>query len=143
MLHDVLQSAVGKAFSECVAGLAAFGSTTLNNTPVSYESVAFTKPVGAHWLRLTTRPGEARQKSMGKIGDRRFRTAGVALVEVYTPFGAGTGLSDDLAGKIQNHFSGVTIYGVVYSAVLVGPGRQEGSEWRVLLTMPFRADRLA
>ncbi len=67
-------------------------------TPTAYEGVAFDVDVDAKdgsgarcaWARITIREDKTNQKSIGAPGENLHRTAGVILVEIFTPSGRGT-----------------------------------------------------
>lgn len=54
-----------------------------------FDNDAFT-PGSATWLRVSVRPGEHTQETLGAEGSRRFRQIGLAIIEVFVPINTGT-----------------------------------------------------
>ena len=91
---------------------------------VAYPNMDFQANKREAWIRPTLLPGESRQASNGSAGNRRYRTPGVLMVQVFVPVGIGDepgwAICDDVVAATR----GVTVSGVrlrTPSSQRVGP----------------------
>lgn len=56
-----------------------------SRTPVKYENVMFEQPLNASWVALYIRWSTGIQASIGPVGTRIARHAGVIVVQIFTP----------------------------------------------------------
>lgn len=93
------------------------------------------------WCRLTIVQGDSRQRSMGTL--RRFRTVGVAFVQIHVPLNCGDARARALADLVKAAFQGVTVSGVVFQMPSLGKGSRQAQWWHVTVSIPFRFDEMA
>ena len=142
MEHDDLLTAITTLAEEVVSSLGTFNGSPVV-LPVQYDNKEFSKTSGSPWARLTVRDAVSKQVSMGAVGSRRFRKNGILSITVFIPMNSGTGLADYIVSKIEQGFTGVTKYGVVFRAPKTPEGKRIGEEWAVTVTIPYQSDRLA
>lgn len=95
---------------------------------------------GSAWVRVSIVQGEARQVEHGIT--RRFRRAGVVVVQIFTPAGSGTGDALTLADYVRDVFEGRTINGVLFRATSVDRVGIDGPWYQINARTPFQADEL-
>ncbi len=141
MKHDDLIQRINTTFSEFVAGLATFETVNLSATKVQYDNMNLDPPATL-WIRFQVQTSQPTKRSFGRPGDNRFRTTGQLLISIITPGGQGTRLADHVARQIQDAY-GKTVDGIVYRAAAPSAGRRIGSEWHIVVTVPFQSDFFA
>lgn len=99
------------------------------------------KKTASLWARLSVRPGEARQLTIGTgTSSRSFRIPGIVAVQIFVSVTTGFDVIQDLADKIRIQFQGVSAGGVLYrSPTQINVGRQ-GGFWQVNMNIPFQTD---
>ena len=71
---------------------------TLNlNTDFTFDNDSFKEPGDGNWVRCAVRHSVREQTTLGKIGNRRFKSEGIILCQVFVPTGIITQEVDDLA----------------------------------------------
>lgn len=100
-----------------------------------YPNLKFTKPaISVTWARWTMSHADGAQATLsGPVGSRRFSRAGVILIEVYTPLGAGLKVPYDTAQIALGAYEGKRTPSDVWfrncRIVDEGPGRGENKAW--------------
>lgn len=120
---------------------------TPNSLPVAQDNAPFTPPATGRWARLTVLFGVQAGADFGGA-QRRYRTTGLALAQLYEPVGVGDGAQLAIVSDIQDAFRGVTVGGppfVAFGAPFVSapPAREEGGYWQTVVSIPFRADEFS
>lgn len=115
--------------------------------PTAHDNVPFTPPATGRWCRMTVLFGLQSGADFG-AASKRYRTAGVAMAQLYEPLGIGDGAQLDVAEAIQDAFRGVTVTGPPHIAfqppyVSAPPARDDGGYWQVVVSIPFRADEFS
>ncbi len=103
--------------------VAQWGTTT----PIAFENEKFDEPTDVPWVRLTVRSASRKQETLGRPGNRKFRSAGLVLVQVYTRTDVGVKQGDDLAEQAKNVFEAVSFDGLDFED---GLARETGSAGR-------------
>jgi len=116
------------------------------NVPVMYPDLPAQKPpaTGA-WARVTIQHVTGAQTSLaGATGSRRFTKTGFIVVQVFTIFGEGQTLSDQLTQIAQEVFEGVTTSPgrVMFRNVRVTEAGQDGQWFQVNVTADFEYDEV-
>ncbi len=106
--------------------------------PVFYDNLAETPPDSAPWVRLTVTHGDGAQVAMGAT--RRWRHAGLAVVQVFVPAGEGDGTALAIADDAASVFRGVSVAGVSFRAPGLARLGPEGAWYQVQVSVPWRAD---
>lgn len=92
---------------------------------IAFDNEKFEEPVAGDWVRLTVRSGPRGQDTLGRVGNRRYRSSARALVQVYTPTNTGTKQGDALATEARDVFEGTSFSGLDFTDGQVresGPG---------------------
>ena len=90
------------------------------------------------WARVRVATGASRQVSLG--GNKRVRTPGVLLVQLFWQLGVGTKDINELADLVRNSFVGITVGTVVYEmpyGQIIGRSK---TWWQVNVNCPFYSD---
>lgn len=116
-----------------------------SDVPVAWPNVPFDPAVdfdpASHvgWVAITVHPGETLQASISG-STRRWRTPGVATVQIYTPAGSDDEQALDIADDVATALRGVTTSGVVLKATSINVIGAEGDWYRVNAHTSFRYD---
>jgi len=121
-----------------------------STTPILFENmslsqleVAGKKPDSFVFIEIT--PYAQEQISLGRAGDRLYRTEGFIFLHVFTPLGTGGGLADNYMDSLASIFRGTEFDGVLCYDVMqsgeAGKGDDEGRYWRTSLRCKFQADK--
>lgn len=124
---------------------AAFEKKLATLTPVisiAYENAAFTPVATAPYLKVSLLPNTPDNSVMGQGS---YFERGIFQVSACFPLGAGTGLADDKAQAIRNHFkrgvtmveSGVTV--IVMDTPKVAPAMIDGDRYSIPISMSYQA----
>jgi len=105
---------------------------------VAYDNAPFDEPDNAVWVRFTVLTGDSDQASFG--AQKRFRTIGIAVAQIFQPIMQGDKASLALADRIVTAFRSVTDSGVVFKTPsLRRVGRTEKFN-QINVSCPFYAD---
>jgi hypothetical protein len=99
-----------------------------------------TPPEDSTWVRLTILPGASQQVEMGNT--RRWRRAGVLVVQIFVPAASGTGLALELGDTVRDIFEGLTVSGVIFRATSLNRVGLDGAWLQYNATTNFQADEL-
>lgn len=111
---------------------------------VVYEGVAKEIPNGSDpWVYVSVQHSDGGEANLfGSDTTRRYRNLGFLVFSIYTPFGDGLDLADNLAQVITDTFMGSTPHSVTYitaSPTYVG---QVGSWYMTNTIVEFRYDTI-
>ena len=119
------------------------------NVPVSWPNIEFApaedfdEASNEAWARVSVQGAGARQASLGAVGSRRCRSAGLVYVQVFAPIGVGANQALAVADDVATALRGVTASSVRLKAPSINPiGRDEGY-YQVNVTTPFEFDQTA
>lgn len=123
------------------------------NEPIAFDNFAqlvdtngdvVDKPGDAPWVRLSIRLASGDQVTLGRVGSRGFRHAGVVIVQIFVPQGRGDGTAYDIADAVADTLRGVTTQSVRFLAPdppeFVGP---DGGWWQVNVNTDVEFDLIA
>jgi hypothetical protein len=104
-------------------------------------------PITGRWCRFVVLLGEQALVSVAGVGQRRYRTTGAALAQLFEPLDTGDGSQWALVAAIQDAFRSVSLSGppfITFDAPSISgnPVREE-SWWMRVVSIPFRADEYA
>lgn len=97
-------------------------------------------PQNSAWVRLTVLPGASQQVEMGRL--RRWRRAGVVVVQIYVPAASGTGLAQELGDTVIEIFEGLTLSSVIFRATSLNRVGLDGAWLQYNAVTNFQADEL-
>ena len=85
------------------------------------------------------------QRTMGDVGSRRFTVSGMAMIQIFTPYGTGHVLADSISGVVKGAFRGVNtnLDGVWFRRARVVDVGQDGSWLQTNVTAEFEYDEIA
>ena len=97
---------------------------------------------GIEWARISIVEHEARQRSLGKIGNRKFERLGSVFVQVYTKQGSGgTKRADEIAQDVRDILEGTNaITGACFFTGRVITQEPDGHWHRVVVEVEFSYD---
>jgi len=115
--------------------------------PVKYDNVAVPgtfPPASGPWARLVIRHGDrARAAIGGAAGNRRFRSTGTLIVQIFQDPGAGLSGATDLGTIVRDAFEGVTsVGGVEFREVSVNEIGEDGDHFQTNVTAFFEYDEI-
>lgn len=131
MNHETLHNTIRSRFKTQVA--------TPQSVSAQYDNAPFAKPENATWVRWSVLTGESRQRSFG-ASTNRYRTAGVAVAQIFSPILKGDKSILALADVVKAAFLSVTDSGVVFQTPSIAHLGVVGDEWQTNVTCPFYAD---
>ena len=111
--------------------------------PISYDDKSDPRVSSiAPWARITVRHSFGQQHTLGGSGERVFTRTGVAIIQVFVPFGQGLLLQDRLASVARRAFEGKsTIPGNIwFTNVSVAEIGSSGAYSQVNVTANFSYD---
>lgn len=92
------------------------------------------------WLRVTVQTLVKTQRTLGKLGNRRYRTKALAFIQIFTPTNTGTELGDALAFEAANLFEGFRFSGLSFNAVDTRDTGPDGQWYQHLVEAIFDYD---
>lgn len=93
---------------------------------------------GSLWCRFTVLDGASRRVT---VGVKEYRTAGVAIAQLFGPLGEGTHTQRQIADAIVSAFQDQTAGGVWYGVPTVSNiGKTSQGNYQINVTCPFQAD---
>lgn len=114
--------------------------TGVDITQITLDNEDFNEPLDTPWLRLTVRTSIRRQNTLGRTGNRRFRTTAIAFIQVYTSSNTGTQAGDLLAMEAANLFEGISFSGLDFHAVTIRENGVDGKWYQHLVEAEFNYD---
>ena len=90
--------------------------------PISYPNVAFVPVQGQSWIRLVVLYTTTSQADLADV--KKWRTLGIASVNIFTPISIGTKLPNQLTDDIFDMFVGINLNGIQFRAptpTVIGP----------------------
>lgn len=115
-----------------------------NALPVRYDNVPTeNEPSTGRRASISIQLGQSSQVSVAGAGGRRWRTVGVALVQLFEPLGVGEGALLQLFGALQDAFRNVSIADPqirFQSVSMVAPMLVENGHFTATAAVEFLAD---
>ncbi len=120
---------------------------TGNFTGVALAQIAFDneeleEPATSDWVRLTVRGTGREQETLGKVGNRRFRSHASVFVQVYTEVNTGVQQGDALAKEAADIFEGVSFSGLDFQAADVRETGPDGKWYQHIVEAEFDYDEI-
>ncbi len=109
---------------------------------IAFDNEEFEEPVASDWVRLTVRSVDRSQDTLGGIGNRRFRSEALVLVQVYTQFNTGVKQSDALAKAAADVFDAVSFSGLDFQAATTRETGPDGKWYQSVAEAPFSFDEI-
>lgn len=90
------------------------------------------------WARFSMRHTSGRQDTLAPVGQRRFLAGGIVTVQVFTPFGDGRTLSDQVVAVVKTALRARHSSGVWFNDVRIEELGQDGPWFNVNVVADFR-----
>lgn len=129
-----IYEAIGKRFHNQVA------TAEDPDLPTEYDNIAIQHPKDAVWARVNVQSTVTRQTEIGN--PITFRTLGLIIVQLFSPFNTGDNDILTLADKVVLAFRRVTADGVTYRTPTVQTIGRTKEWWQVNVNCPFLADTI-
>lgn len=122
----------------------AIEGSTYQALNIVYPDTKEDTPDGEH-IRVFVDLTDERQRSIGGTGLRRYRVYGLIMIQIFTPFGNGEVLADDIAGVVKGAFRGVNTGAdaITFRHARVVSVGQDASWLQTNVTVEFDYDELA
>lgn len=117
-----------------------FTGVTLDR--IALDNEEFEEPTSGAWVRLVVRSGVREQNTLGKAGNRKFRTASTVFVQVYTETDTGVQSGDALAKEAADLFEGVSFSGLDFQAAQIRETGPTGKWYQHLVEAEFDYDEV-
>lgn len=107
---------------------------------ITFDNEEFEEPATGDWVRLTVRSRGRAQDTLGKVGNRKFRSAASVFVQVYTAVNTGVKQSDTLAKEAADVFEGVSFSGLDFQSAEVRETGPDGRWYQSVVEAEFEYD---
>ncbi len=109
---------------------------------ITFDNEEFNEPGTGNWVRLTVRSGPRLQDTLGKTGNRRYRSSARVLVQVYTPANTGVQQGDTLATEARDVFEGVSFSGLDFTNGQIRESGPDGRWYQHIADIEFDFDEI-
>ncbi len=106
-------------------------------TPVAFDDEDFEEPADSPWVRLTVRNVSRGQETLGRAGNRKFRSAAQVFVQVYTRTNTGVKQGDTLATQAKDIFEATSFSGLDFNDGVVRETGPDGKWYQHLIEIAF------
>lgn len=90
-----------------------------DETVYDFDNSDFAIPEEENWVRVVVRVRDRTQKTLGRVGNRKFHTDAAISAQVFIPVETGTSEADRLATKLANIFEGTRLDGLSFLAATI------------------------
>lgn len=111
-------------------------------TPFVFGNEELEEPTDDPWVRVTVRNLSRGQETMGRTGNRRFRSAASVFVQVYTRTNVGVEQGDGLAVQARDIFEATSFSGLDFNDGVVRESAPEGKWYQHLAEIAFDYDEI-
>lgn len=101
------------------------------------EKENFTKGTTAAWARLTILEQTRGQETLGKVGNRKYRTTGQVFVQIFTAVNSGVQAGDVLAKEALDLFEGVSFSGLDFNNGIARRSGPDGKWYQHIVEADF------
>lgn len=113
-----------------------------NALATAYDNNTFDPASKPLWCRLTIKPGQSEQMSIGAPGANRFRNPGVMFAQLFVPDGTGDKVILAMADIIANGFRSVAVTGITYMTPSITTVGRTEKWYQVNVTVPYYSDSI-
>lgn len=106
-------------------------------TPFVFDNEELEGPTDDPWVRLTVRSLTRGQETMGRTGNRRFRSAALVIVQVYTRTNTGVKRGDELATQARDIFEARGFSGLDFNDGVVRETGPDGKWYQHVAEIAF------
>ncbi len=75
----------------------------------TFDNEQWDPPQGVSWVRLSVRNGNRRQKTLGRVGNRKFEREARVILQIFTLPDTGLKAADDLEKVFHDLFEGANL----------------------------------
>ncbi len=111
-------------------------------TPFVFDNEELEEPTDDPWVRLTVRSVSRGQETLGRAGNRRFRSAALVFVQVYTRTNTGVEQGDTLAVQARDIFEAVSFGGLDFNDGVVRESGPSGKWYQHVAEIAFDYDEI-
>ena len=116
--------------------------TTGLSVPTAWDNAVFSPPNGTTWTRFSM--VETKAETIEGGTNRRYRTPGAAVAQVFSPLGVGEKDALSLADSIAGVFRATTVDGILFHTPrILTLGRLSDRWWQLNVTCPFSYDTIS
>ena len=109
---------------------------------ITFDNEDFNEPDTGDWVRLVVRSTSRIQDTLGKAGNRRFRSTASVFVQVYTATNTGVKQSDTLAVEAADIFEGVSFSGLDFQSAVIRETGPDGKWYQSVVEAEFSYDEI-
>lgn len=114
-----------------------FKAAWASETVYDFDNGDFEIPEGVEWVRVVVRVRTRKQITLGRVGNRKFRTHAAVSAQVFVPVETGTFDSDRLSLKLADIFDGTRFDGLSFQAAVVRETGASGEFHQYNVEIPF------
>ncbi len=111
-------------------------------TPFVFDNEELEEPSDDPWVRLTVRSLSRGQETMGRTGNRKFRSAALVFVQVYTRTNTGVKQGDTLAVQAKDIFEAISFDGLDFNDGVVRESGPDGKWYQHVAEIAFDYDEI-
>lgn len=119
-----------------------FATQWAATTPFGFDNEELEEPSNAPWARVTVRTLVRGQETLGRTGNRRFRSKALVFIQVFTRSNVGMKQGDDLATQAANIFEGISFSGLDFVGATVSEIPDSGKWNQHVVEAPFDYDEI-
>ncbi len=109
---------------------------------IAFDNEEFNTPTSGEWVRLVVRNIGRLQNTLGKPGNRKFRSTALVLVQVFVDVNTGVKQSDALAKEAANIFEGVSFSGLDFQSAVPRETGPDGKWYQSTVEAEFDYDEI-
>jgi len=109
---------------------------------ITFDNEEFDPTDSTGWVRLVVRNLGRDQETLGKKGNRRFKTPALALVQVFTPANTGIKQAGTLAQEAADIFEGESFSGLDFQSAPISPGGPDKKWYQLVVEAQFDFDEI-
>ncbi len=115
----------------------AFTASWAGETLHDFDNGDFKIPERVDWVRVVVRVRTRTQKTLGRVGNRKFDTKAAVSAQVFVPVETGTFDADRLSLKLANIFDATRFDGLSFEAAVVRESGVSGEFFQYNVEIPF------
>ena len=116
--------------------------TELGRDRIAFDNAEFDEPADGEWVRLVVRHHSRLQDTLGRPDNRRFRSSGSVLAQVFTEAGSRMREADRIAKAIEDIFDSASFSGLDFQASVSRESGPDGKWNMVIVEIPFEYDEI-
>ena len=117
--------------------------TELSESRITFDNEDFKEPEPADpWLRVAVRTTGREQDTLGRIGNRRFRSTAIVFAQVFVPSTKGLKRSDEIVRAFSLVFDAVSFSGLDFLAARSYETGPDGRWFIQVVECPFEYDEI-